>query len=273
MRVLPAVPNVRNPFLNDDDEVVDDADIKNDNIKAIIAFNNNIQNNNNFNHNQRNGAHMVHTQKFTGTNFPSTTTTNTSLSHRASPAKPPRPGPPARPPPPSSSIGHSEFASNATFTADFAHANIPPPKPLPPVIAGGGNQTATTVKSAFDDLEDTMRVALGSPSKGGVSVGGPSMFVSSNVGFVEGGAQQAFHHNNHQQQTTTQQQQFSSNNLQQSFVGGLLSRSYFYSHSFTHSLSFFVFFFLNNISFLCNCNCCAILLLFFMKNEPFQVRK
>lgn len=210
--MLPAAPNAKNPFLNDDE------DKKNDNVNAIIAFNNTLNNNYPYNQNV-NGAHMLHTQKFTGTNF-TTNTTTTSLSHHASPAKPPRPGPPARPPPPSASISSIDLVESSSapqsFTADFAHANIPPPKPLPPIIAG--NQT--TVKSAFDDLEDTMRMALGSPSKGH-SVGGQSMFVSSTVG-------QHFHHQQ-QQQTQQQQQMFSSNTMQQPFVGGLVS-FYYYSH-------------------------------------------
>lgn len=221
IRVLPAAPNAKNPFLNDDVGDVDDA--KNDNIQAIIALNNHLNNNYNpYNQNVVNGAHTLPTQKFTGTNFP----TNPSLSHHASPAKPPRPGPPARPPPPSatvSSTGHDELSSAPSFTADFAHANIPPPKPLPPITG--------QVKSAFDDLEDTMRMALGSPSKGGggTCVGGQSMFVSSTV--VGGGQQPHFH----QQQSLQQQQQqqmFSSNTMQQqSFViGGLVSFVYLFIH-------------------------------------------
>lgn len=195
--------------MNDEEE-----DARNDNnIQAIIALNNTLTNNNykpSYNHNV-NGVQMVHTQKFTGTNF----TTNTSLSHHASPAKPPRPGPPARPPPPSATQNASNIESScASFTADFAHANIPPPKPLAPIIGSA----PPTVKSAFDDLEDTMRLALGSPSKGtSGSVGGQSMFVSSNVG-------QHFHQSQQQQQMQHQQQMFSS--MQQPFVGGLVSFIY-----------------------------------------------
>lgn len=176
----------QNPFLSDG-EASNDA-----NVHALIAYNN-LTNNNSYN-----GHSMVPPPTFTGINFPTNTT---SVSHHAStsPAKPPRPGPPVRPPPPSSAE-----ASNA-FTADFAHANIPPPKPLPPptMMASKG--------SAFDDLEDSMRIALGSPSKGG-QPGGSSMFVSSSSSNV---AQNQ--HFIQQNQQMMQQQPISQ------FVGGLVS--------------------------------------------------
>uniref|UniRef100_A0A336LYZ0 Cap-specific mRNA (nucleoside-2'-O-)-methyltransferase 1 n=1 Tax=Culicoides sonorensis TaxID=179676 RepID=A0A336LYZ0_CULSO len=225
VRVLPADPKTKNPFLNDDEEE------KLDNIKALIALNNNMNNNNNMNINNAkilnpnqnaNGDHMVQSQKFTGTNLTTNPSTTIVSHHHASPAKPPRPGPPARPPPPTATVAsvfQSESSSaNQTFIADFAHANIPPPKPMPPSITEPNPPPPPAMKSAFDDLEDTMRMALGSPSKGSI-VGGQSMFVTSTMGNVEGGGAgtQPFHQ---QQQLQQQQLMFSSNTMQQPFVGG-----------------------------------------------------
>lgn len=91
----------------------------------------------------------------------------------ASPARPPRPSaPPSRPPPPN-------VSGSVPFVADFSNMGGP--------VTGGPKASGTKpVKSAFDDLEDTMRLALGTTVKGGAdggdanhTVGGQSMFVTS----------------------------------------------------------------------------------------------
>lgn len=131
----------------------------------------------------------------------------------ASPARPPRPpAPPSRPPPPKVS---SALASTAS-TTDAA---------IVPFVADFSSMEGATVKakSAFDDLENTMRMALGSSTLSGgggtttvggsdanqaAAAGGQSMFVMS-TGF--GGALHQYQH------TST-----SPSTVQQSFVLGLV---------------------------------------------------
>lgn len=118
------------------------------------------------------------------------------------PVKPPRPSAPRpnRPPPPNVSAS----ASLVPFVADFSGIEA----------AAGTLSGGKPIKSAFNDLEDTMRASLGSPAKGlGGSVygggnssdsSGQSMFVTS-AGFGGSG-----------------QQQQQPSHVQQSFVLGLV---------------------------------------------------
>lgn len=123
-----------------------------------------------------------------------------SLAKHASPARPPRPAaPPGRPPPPNAAVSQPA----PMFVADFGGMDAVQAPPVP-------------VKGTFDGLEDAMRLALGSPARGGAgsgavdhAAGGQSMFVSSSTGF--GGSLQQQHMSSS-----------SSTTVQQSFVLGLV---------------------------------------------------